>query len=303
MNPEVSVIVPTYNRRAMVHEAIASVRAQRDANFELIVVDDGSADGTSDTLSSIEGVCVEPIAHRGPAAARNHGGAVARAPLVAFLDSDDLWMPHKLHRQLAFMRAHPDCAISQTGEIWLRDGRRVNPGNRHLKRAGDIFIDSLRTCLISPSAVIMRTDLFRALGGFDEDFAAAEDYDLWLRVLIDHDVGLLDEPLMTRRAGHSDQLSSSIPALDRYRVLALMKLLANDHLSSERRAAVVEVLIQKCGILAQGARRRSRVSESLVYESVIENAARWNIAADKTLLAATGAMREFVRCGAHYVAR
>ena len=127
---------------------------------------------------------------------------MARAPLIAFLDSDDLWAPDKLHRQLAFMREFPDCVISQTAEIWIRDGRRVNPGLRHLKRAGDIFLDSLRTCLISPSAVIMRTELFRALGGFDEDFAAAEDYDLWLRILVDHEVGLLDEPLVTRRAGH-----------------------------------------------------------------------------------------------------
>ncbi len=106
----------------------------------------------------------------------------------------------------------------------------------------------------------MRTELFRSLGGFDEDLAAAEDYDLWLRILVDHEVGLLDEPMVTRRAGHADQLSSSIPAIDRFRVLALMKLLANDHLSRVRRAAVVEVLIEKCGILAKGARHRGRIA-------------------------------------------
>jgi len=303
MNPEVSVIIPTYNRRAMVHEAVASVRTQRGASFELIVIDDGSTDETSESLAHLNDVRIERVAHRGPAAARNHGVAIARAPLIAFLDSDDLWMPDKLQRQLAFMRAHPDCAIAQTGEIWLRDGRRVNPGHRHRKRAGDIFLQSLRTCLISPSAVMMRTDLFRASGGFDEDFAAAEDYDLWLRILVDHEVGLLDEPLMTRRAGHADQLSSSISALDRYRVLALMKLLANDHLSSKRRAAVVEVLIEKCALLAKGAGRRSRASESLLYESVFEKAARWNVAADDTLLAMTGAIRQIVRSGVDHVAR
>ena len=127
---------------------------------------------------------------------------MARAPLIAFLDSDDLWAPTKLERQLAFMRANPDCAISQTNEIWIRNGRRVNPGVRHRKRAGDIFIDSLRTCLISISATMMRTDLFRALGGFDQVMAAAEDYDLWLRILVEHEAGLLDEPLVTRRGGH-----------------------------------------------------------------------------------------------------
>jgi len=295
MNPEVSVIIPTYNRRAMVHEAVASVRTQRGASFELIVIDDGSTDETSESLAHLNDVRIERVAHGGPAAARNHGVAIARAPLIAFLDSDDLWMPDKLQRQLAFMRAHPDCAIAQTGEIWIRDGRRVNPGHRHRKRAGDIFLQSLRTCLISPSAVMMRTDLFRASGGFDEDFAAAEDYDLWLRILVDHEVGLLDEPLMTRRAGHADQLSSSISALDRYRVLALMKLLASDHLSESRRAAVVEVLIEKCRILAHGARRRTRTDEAAVYERVASSAIKWRNAASGSLCEMLAEMRRILR--------
>jgi glycosyltransferase involved in cell wall biosynthesis len=235
-------------------------------------------------LAGFDGILIEQTAHQGPAAARNRGVARAAAPLIAFLDSDDLWAPDKLHRQLAFIREFPDCAVSQTSELWIRDGRRVNPGLRHLKRAGDIFIDSLRTCLISPSAVILRTELFRSLGGFDEDLAAAEDYDLWLRILIDHEVGLLDEPMVTRRAGHRDQLSSSVPAIDRFRVLALMKLLANDRLSEARRAAVVEVLVEKCGILAQGAHRRDLASEANLYEVVAMAAARWKFGPDDTLL-------------------
>ncbi len=105
MAPEVSVIIPTYNRCAMVREAIASVLAQRDVNFELIVVDDGSTDGTSEMLAGLDGIIVERTAHRGPAAARNRGVARATAPLIAFLDSDDLWVPDKLSRQLGFMRA------------------------------------------------------------------------------------------------------------------------------------------------------------------------------------------------------
>jgi glycosyltransferase involved in cell wall biosynthesis len=295
MIPEVSVIIPTHNRRAMVREAIASVLAQRGASFELIVVDDGSTDGTFEMLASIDGVTVAHTEHRGVAAARNHGVTMASAPLVAFLDSDDLWSPDKLRRQLAFMREYPDCAISQTGEIWIRDGRRVNPGVRHLKRAGDIFVDSLRTCLISPSAVMMRTELFRELCGFDEDFAAAEDYDLWLRILIDHEVGLLDEPLVTRRAGHPDQLSSSTPAIDRFRVLALMKLLVSDRLTSARQAAVVEVLIEKCGILAQGAHRRGRTSEANLYEVVATSADRWRFGADDSLFAIISRWRDRIR--------
>ena len=205
----------------MLREAIESVLAQSVREFELIVVDDGSADQTAEDLTRFgDAIRVERIEHRGPAAARNRGVGMARAPLIAFLDSDDLWAPTKLERQLEFMRANTACVISQTDEIWIRNGRRVNPGVRHRKRAGDIFIDSLRTCLISMSATMMRTDLFRSLGGFDEIMMAAEDYDLWLRILIDHEAGLLDEPLVTRRGGHRDQTSATTPAIDRFRILA-----------------------------------------------------------------------------------
>lgn len=294
MTPEVSVIIPTYNRRAMLLEAIDSVLAQSNPAFELIVVDDGSTDGTGETEQLrrlAETIRVERIDHRGPAAARNRGVAIARAPLVAFLDSDDLWSPAKLERQLAFMRDNPGCAISQTGEIWIRNGRRVNPGRRHRKRAGDIFIDSLRTCLIGMSSVMMRTDLFRSSGGFDEHMTAAEDYDLWLRILIGHEAGLLDEPLVTRRAGHPDQTSATTPALDRFRILALAKLLADGGLYPARRTSVVEVLAEKCRIYARGLMRRGRIDEARLYESIAGRARGWDTRADPEIGCAVESMR------------
>ena len=276
MTPEVSVIIPTYNRCAMLLEAIDSVHAQSIREFELIVVDDGSTDGSAEHLKGLaKTVRIERIEHRGPAAARNHGVALACAPLIAFLDSDDLWSPAKLERQLAFMTANPDCAISQTNEIWIRNGRRVNPGLRHRKRGGDILGDSLRTCLISMSATMMRTDLFRSLGGFDESMDAAADYDLWLRILIDHEAVLLDEPLVTRRGGHPDQTSATTPALDRFRILALSKLLADDRLSHARRTAVVEVLAEKCRIYAGGLARRGRIDQARLYQRIGDQAQNW----------------------------
>jgi glycosyltransferase involved in cell wall biosynthesis len=272
MTPAVSVIIPTYNRRAMLLQAIDSVIAQSFTEFELIVIDDGSTDETVEHLTRLaKPIRIKRIEHSGPAAARNRGVALARAPLIAFLDSDDLWSPTKLERQLAFMRANPGCAISQTNEIWIRNGRRVNPGLRHRKRAGDIFIDSLRTCLISMSATMMRADLFRSLAGFDEIMSAAEDYDLWLRILIDHEAGLLDEPLVTRRGGHPDQTSATT-AIDRFRILALTKLLADDRLSPERRTAVVEVLAEKCRIYAGGLMRRGRIDQAHLFERVAHQA-------------------------------
>ncbi len=296
MIPEVSVVIPTYNRRAMLREAIDSVLAQSATAFELIVIDDGSTDGTAEHLTRLaDRIRIEPIKHSGPAAARNRGVELARAPLIAFLDSDDLWSPTKLERQLAFMCANPGCAISQTNEIWIRNGRRVNPGLRHRKRAGDIFTDSLRTCLISMSATIVRTDLFRSLGGFDEIMAAAEDYDLWLRILIDHEAGLLDESLVTRRGGHPDQTSATTPALDRFRILALTKLLADDRLSPARRAAVVEVLVEKCCIYAGGLRRRDKIDAARVYEWVADQARSWQRSAVPEIRCAVKSMRSALR--------
>jgi glycosyltransferase involved in cell wall biosynthesis len=287
MPPDVSVIIPTFNRRAMVLEAIASVLAQRDAHFELIIVDDGSGDGSTEAIDQILDDTAAPvrviqIENRGAAAARNLGVEAAQAPLIAFLDSDDLWMSTKLVRQLAWMRDHPRLQISQCNELWIRNGRRVNPGHRHLKRGGDIFIDSLRTCLVSPSAVIMRADLFRDLGGFDETMCAAEDYDLWLRILLHHEIGLLDEPLVTRRAGHGDQLSATVPAIDRFRILALAKLLANPDLTGPRRIATAEALAEKSRIYAKGLKARSRNND--FFDQLASDALqRWARAQDSSL--------------------
>jgi GT2 family glycosyltransferase len=265
----------------MLVEAIDSVLAQSIRAFELIVVDDGSTDGTAEELTRLgDAIRVERI-------------EMARAPLIAFLDSDDLWMPTKLEHQLAFMRANPDCAISQTNEIWIRNGRRVNPGIRHRKRAGDIFVDSLRTCLISMSATMMRTELFRSLGGFDESMDAAEDYDLWLRILIDHEVALLDEPLVTRRGGHADQTSATTPAIDRFRILALAKLLADERITPARRTAVVEVLAEKCRIYAGGLARRGRINQARLYERIAEHAQSWRAAEmDCAIQAMRSALRD-----------
>lgn len=266
MFPEASVIIPTHNRAHLVFAAIDSVIAQRAANFELIVVDDGSTDDTwpalERTAAAVEAEHANRLSmrivltkNRGVAAARNTGVAIASAPLVAFLDSDDLWGPDKLACQIEYMRTHPRCMISQTDEYWLSNGGRVNPGRRHRKAAGDIFIDSLRTCLVTNSTVILRTALFREIGGFDEDFIAAEDYDLWLRILARNAIGFIAEHHATRRSGHQGQLST-LPAIDRFRILALLKLLAADDLNFLQRRAVCEVLAEKCHIYAQGLVRR-----------------------------------------------
>jgi glycosyltransferase involved in cell wall biosynthesis len=297
MTPEISVIIPTHNRRAMLREALASVIAQRGASFEVIVVDDGSTDGTWDDLSAGgDNMRAVRTVRRGPAAARNRGIALARGGLIAFLDSDDLWMPEKLARQSAFMRRNSGFAISQTGETWLRDNRRVNPAHRHRKRPGDIFADALHTCLISPSAVILRRELLDEVGGFDDDMAACEDYDLWLRILARHEVGLLDEPLAVRRAGHPGQLSASVAALDRFRILALAKLLADASLDAAKRAASAEVMAGKCLIYGRGLARRGRLEDAAFFAEAARSALeRWSHTPDAALTTACLRMRAMLK--------
>jgi glycosyltransferase involved in cell wall biosynthesis len=284
----------------MLAEAVGSVTAQRGVDFELIIVDDGSTDESASHLprwlesqAAARGlVRILRSENRGPAAARNCGVAAARAPFIAFLDSDDLWQPGKLARQLHYMQQKPHCVASQTDEVWMRHGVRVNPGQRHRKRNGDFFFDSLRTCLISPSAVIMRTAIFHQLGGFDEDLEAAEDYDLWLRLLLAHPVELLPELLVIRRAGHTGQLSATVPALDRFRILALLKLLRCSDLSEPQRQAVSDVLVEKCAIYGAGSARRGNTTEA---DSIAQLAVRversWRQKPDPSLECAIAGMR------------
>jgi len=259
--PAVSVIIPTYNRRELVREALASVLAQTHSDVELIVVDDGSDDGTAEVVQEFARVRYVYQPNRGVSAARNHGVALSSGALLAFLDSDDLWQPRKLESQVAFFTAHPQALICQTEELWLRHGVRVNPHNKHRKSAGDIFARSLELCLVSPSAVMLRRELFKQAGGFDESLPACEDYDLWLRIAATVPIHLIETPLVIKRGGHTDQLSHQFWGMDRFRVVALCKLLDSGVLSTEQRRLTVDVLHKKCAILAQGARKRGQDGE------------------------------------------
>jgi glycosyltransferase involved in cell wall biosynthesis len=268
MSPAISVIITTFNRAAMVTEAVESVLAQEMTDFELIVIDDGSTDETEERLS-IYGSRLKYYQQEnaGVSAARNHGLEFSRAPLVTFLDSDDLWLPAKLQIQHKYMRENPEIQICQTEEIWWRNGRRVNPKKHHRKPSGDIFQRSLDLCLVSPSAVMVKGSLLKKVGYFDEELPAAEDYDLWLRVSMEYPVPLLPSPLVIKRGGHSDQLSAR-SGIDRYRIKALVKLLKGGRLSTQQYKWTWQVLRRKCLIYGQGCIKRGRVEEGERYLSL-----------------------------------
>ncbi|MBW2676630.1 MAG: glycosyltransferase [Deltaproteobacteria bacterium] len=266
-SPLVSVIIPTYNRGWVLRETIESVLAQNYGNVELIVVDDGSTDDTPGILAAFNRVTALHQSNRGVSAARNSGVAHARGQFIAFLDSDDLWMPEKLSVQLDFFQNNPKAMICQTQEIWMRNGRRVNSGKRHQKPSGMFFERSLELCLVSPSAVMMRKKFFTGMGGFDEQLLACEDYDLWLRIGVNHPIFLIDRPLIVKRGGHADQLSAGI-GLDKYRIQSITKLLDIGVLSPEQEKAAVCVLKDKCRVYAGGCHKRGRLREAAYYRSI-----------------------------------
>ena len=265
---QVSVIIPTYNRGWTIGEAVDSFLAQDYRDFELIVVDDGSTDNTPQVLDAYRGaIKVFRQENKGVSAARNRGISEASGRFIAFLDSDDLWLPQKLSRQVEFFNTTPDALICQTEEVWIRSGVRVNPKKRHKKPSGMIFEPSLALCLVSPSAVMIRRSLLEIVGNFDEALPACEDYDLWLRISCRFPVYHIDTPLIIKRGGHEDQLSASF-GLDRFRIKAIKKIMESGFLSKGQYAAAVKTLKEKCNIYAAGCRKRGRIDEANYFISL-----------------------------------
>jgi hypothetical protein len=271
----VSIVIPTFNRAHLVGEAVASALAQEDVALEVIVVDDGSTDHTAAALASF-GSAIRFMGqpHGGVSAARNTGIRAAMGEWLAFLDSDDLWRPQKLRVQLDFFAKQPGFKICQTEEIWIRNGRKLNPKRYHQKPRGYCFSQLLERCLISPSAVVIHRDVFEEVGLFDESLPACEDYDLWLRIGCRYPIGLIGEPLTIKRGGHPDQLSNTIPALDHYRILALGRLLQTAPLNPSQQEQVLCVLRQKCRIYSEGCRKRGRNEEAETFRDFPERLAR-----------------------------
>jgi glycosyltransferase involved in cell wall biosynthesis len=205
--PMISAIIPTFNRAAFLREAIDSVLAQTEKDIELIVVDDGSTDDTRALVAEYgDRLCYVFQPNAGASAARNRGIGCAAGKFITFLDSDDLWLPRKLARQMEWMAAHPNLLLCYTDEIWIRRGVRVNQRNIHAKSGGWIYPLCLPRCIISPSSVLMRRELFDEVGLFDERLPVCEDYDLWLRVASRFEVGFIPQPLIVKQGGHRPAL-------------------------------------------------------------------------------------------------
>lgn len=266
--PKFSVIIPTHDRCEMTGRAVRSVLAQTCDDYELIVVDDGSREDLTAVADLVKeaGQRFERQEQQGVSAARNFGVAHSSGDWLAFLDSDDEWLPDKLEKQRVFIGKNPDLKIAQTDEIWIRNGQRVNKKKYHRFADGDGFALSLERCSISPSSVVIKRALFNQAAGFDETLPACEDYDLWLRITCKEKVGFIDEELIVKYGGHPDQLSSTVPALDLYRVVAMLKLVSERELDHLQRRRLLSELVSKVSVLCKGAGKYSLRSRDLLSE-------------------------------------
>ena len=252
---KISVVIPTYNRANLLDRALKSVMAQTRTADEIIVVDDGSIDGTAMLIESTYKNSVEYLCqpNRGVSSARNTGIRKAKGNWIALLDSDDEWKANKLESQLAAVEKQLEYDFCHTNEIWIRNGKRVNAMTKHEKSGGYIFENCLPLCVISPSSVIIRKTVFDEIGLFDEEIPACEDYDFWLRYCCEKPVLYLDKPLLTKYGGHEDQLSRKYLGMDYFRLQSLVKLLSLTSLTVQQVSAIKNTFFEKYKILNNGA--------------------------------------------------
>ena len=246
-----------------------SVYEQTHTPKEIIVVDDGSTDDTSNIKKDFPNIKYIYQKNSGVSFARNTGVKNSKSKWVAFLDSDDQWHIDKLKKQVKFHYNNPNILMSFTDELWIRDSKELKVPKKFQKYEGDIFEKCLSHCIIAPSSVLINKQLFNELGLFDENLEVCEDYDLWLRIAKSHKIGLVDQKLIIKYAGHDDQLSFKYWGMDRFRVSSLEKLLLDNHtkkLDLVQESLIIQELIKKYKLLLKGAIKYDRFSEIQKYK-------------------------------------
>ena len=258
---KISVIIPTYNRKKTLARAIQSVINQSLSPYEILIIDDGSNDGTAEWVKdNFQNIKYIYQNNHGVSSARNIGIENAYGDWVAFLDSDDEWLPNKLYEQVKAIDSNPEMKFFHTNEIWIRNGVRVNQMKKHKKYGGYIFEKCLDICRVSPSSVLIQKEVFDNIGIFDESLRVCEDYDLWLRITSKYPVVYLDIPLIYKYGGHADQLSKVNDGIESYRIQSLEKIIISGFLSDEQKVMAVNALVNKMKIYSKGLEKRKKLT-------------------------------------------
>ena len=236
----VSVVIPTYNNAGTLAQAIQSVLAQTYGEIDVVVVDDGSTDGTPEVMREFPGVRYLRQANGGLPAARNAGIAATRGELIAFLDSDDWWEPEKIAAQVERLRATPEVGLVYTDlRVIYDDGRVLESflASRPLAGDGLVFDRLVQSGFILPSTVLLRREVLEQVGTFDESMRSHEDIELWLRVTRRWPVALVREALTNRRQGTGNMTANPYLRAE-YSVRLCEKVLGHGGLSAEQERAV-----------------------------------------------------------------
>ena len=266
----ITVIIPSFNRCVLLQRALTSVLQQTYSPIEIIVIDDGSTDGTRNMLQQhFPAVTYFYQSNQGVSSARNKAIDLAKAQWIAFLDSDDEWLPSKLQKQVDLLTKNPDYKVCHTEEQWVRNGIKVNQMKKHQKKGGWIFSQCLPLCAMSPSSIIIHRSIFSTLGDFDTSLPACEDYDLWLRITAQYPVLYIKEPQIIKYGGHDDQLSRQYWGMDQYRIIALQKIILGGTLNKEDQQEAILTLLKKCKIFKQGALKRGKDESAQHYQKII----------------------------------
>ncbi|MCX7427595.1 MAG: glycosyltransferase [Planctomycetia bacterium] len=258
-DPLVSVILPTYNRECFLGESIRSVIGQTYGNLELIVVDDGSTDGSADLVASIapEARYVWQ-ANRGPADARNRGLLEARGDLIAFLDSDDAWHAEKLARQVAFLAAHPSVGVVYSARRVSDEHGRVIGGQTKRMHSGRVTEALLQSVFITMPSVVVRRSVVDRVGSFDASLRVTEDFEYWLRASLVAEFAAMGLPLVDVRRWPNRLTSAKTEgAVTRY---ATTLRFCRDHADSGAfRREIAERALAACAFRAGRALSRERL--------------------------------------------
>ncbi|MBD3263940.1 MAG: glycosyltransferase, partial [Candidatus Omnitrophica bacterium] len=261
--PFFSVIITTYNRKDFLPIALDSVLRQTYTDYELIIVDDGSTDTTRKAIEPLFDRKIKYIyqPHQGVSAARNRGIKASKGIYVNFLDSDDRYVQEKLKITANFIKRNPAYRLFHTEEIWYRNGALLPQKNYHHKPTGEVFRKALKRCCISISTVSIHRSVFSEIGLFDENLPACEDYDFWLRITAKIPVLLIPRHLTIKEGGHADQQSKKYPAMDKFRIYSIGKLLKSKELDAYQYALAYSELEDKCTIYEKGALKRKKTEE------------------------------------------
>ena len=259
---KISVVIPTLNRINTLQRALDSVINQTYKPAEIIVVDNGSSDGTLKFLrEQYPKITILTEKKIGVSSARNKGIKKSINQWIALLDSDDAWHPRKLEIQTSMLdSALKEYNLIHTDEVWFRNNKHINQMKKHKKQGGYIFERCLSLCCISPSSVLFKKNILDKVGLFDESLPVCEDYDMWLKICSSEEVLFAQDKLTYKYGGHKDQLSKSYWGMDRFRIKSIENIIKNFDLTYNQKKQAKKELIKKLKIIINGAFKRNNLS-------------------------------------------